>query len=120
MNGHNGTVQILLENRADANIHDKDCWTPLHLASRNGHDGTVQILLKNRADANIQDEDCLTPLHLASMNGHNGTVQILLENRADANIQDEDSRCQYSRQGLVGLHFIWHPGMDMMELFKFC
>lgn len=56
-NGHESTLQLLLNNGADSNLCLEDGTSPLYIACQNGHDITVQFLLNNGADVNLCLED---------------------------------------------------------------
>ena len=71
--------------KADANIADKNGWTPLHVAASNGNDLVVEKLLVAGADVNIATKDSETPLHVAARYGEDAVVEKLLAAGADAN-----------------------------------
>ncbi|XP_062579112.1 serine/threonine-protein phosphatase 6 regulatory ankyrin repeat subunit B-like [Saccostrea cucullata] len=54
-NGHESTVQLLLNNGADINLCDNEGASPLYIACFKGHDRTVQLLLNNGADINLRN-----------------------------------------------------------------
>jgi ankyrin repeat protein len=84
-------VQVLLEYGADANVHDKDGQTLLHLASKDGDLDFAQLLLDHGADANARGSN-RTALHLASQRGHLKVVQLLLNRGADPNASDKNNQ----------------------------
>ncbi|KAJ6506123.1 hypothetical protein DFH09DRAFT_1200316, partial [Mycena vulgaris] len=54
--GHTGTMRLLLEHGAHANVRDAEGETVLHAACRNGYQqDLVQLLLDHGADVNAQD-----------------------------------------------------------------
>ncbi|XP_062612944.1 ankyrin-1-like [Saccostrea cucullata] len=89
-NGHDSTVQLLLNNGADINLCDNDGFSPLLVAGKNGHDSTVQLLLNNGADVNLSNKNGASPLYIACQNRHDSTVQLLVNNGADINLCDND------------------------------
>ena len=75
---------LLLTNRINVNIVDKNGDTPLHEACRNSHVEIVEKLLEwYRCDGlpdkvNCQNNENQTPLHLACREGHLAVVQSIL------------------------------------------
>ncbi|XP_062579236.1 uncharacterized protein LOC134241175 [Saccostrea cucullata] len=89
-NGHESTLQLLLNNGADINLCKNDGASPLYIACQNGHDSTVQPLLNKGADINLCEKNGVSPLYIACQNGHDSTLQLLLNNGADINLCDND------------------------------
>ncbi|KAH8194682.1 hypothetical protein TruAng_011151 [Truncatella angustata] len=88
-NGQEDTVQVLLENSAQADSLDtKYGWTPLLWATANGHEGVIRLLLTNGAQADNPGRYGRTPLSRVAAKGHEGIVQLLLENGAQADSLD--------------------------------
>lgn len=84
--GNGVKARQLIRDGAEVNCADKDCWTPLHLASTNGHVDLVRLLLEHGADFNRADKDGKTPLHAAlsarfSSEGHVDIVQLLSDRK---------------------------------------
>ena len=77
------TGKILLEEGADANGSDKQCWTALHWASSRGSGAMVETLQEYRVDINARDFSGWTPLFWAAIQGHEKIVRRLLEKKAD-------------------------------------
>ena len=84
------TGKILLENGADANISDKQCWTALHWASSRGSGAMVETLLEYQVDINARDFSGWTPLFWAAIQGHEQIVRRLLEKKADHFLMDSN------------------------------
>ena len=85
-NGHEKTVQILLNAGAEVDARGYNDWTALQMASDTGYERNVQLLLKAGAEVDAQgDSTAETALQLASRAGHEKIVKILLEARADVN-----------------------------------
>ena len=59
------TARVLLEHGASVHLRNKNCQTPLHLASQRILSGIVEFLLKLGADVDARDNSNITPLHLA-------------------------------------------------------
>eukprot|EP00911_Craspedida_sp_UC1_P000841 UC1_evm4s642 len=58
--------ELLEQGQVDANAHDYDGRTPLHLAVCEGHEDVVKMLLANGADPDVQDRFGSTPRSDAS------------------------------------------------------
>ena len=82
--------KVLLEEGADANVPDKQCWTALHWASSRGSGVMVEILLEYRVDINARDFSGWTPLFWAAIQGHEQIVKRLLEKKADHLLKDSN------------------------------
>ena len=64
-NGHLDIVQMLLQAKANPNLHNETGFTALFLAAMNGYSDIVQQLLECGANPNISDRDGSTPLYAA-------------------------------------------------------
>jgi ankyrin repeat protein len=56
MQGHRGTVQVLIEAAADLNLQDNVGRTALMRASEDGHMAIVQALISAGADLNLLEK----------------------------------------------------------------
>jgi ankyrin repeat protein len=65
-NGHEYTVQLLLDRGAKIEAKDRSDRTPLNLAAGNGHEDTARLLLDRGADIEAKDKDSRAPLHLSA------------------------------------------------------
>lgn len=54
--GHTEIVRLLIEQRADVNVHGQFHITPLMWASGRGHLGIVRLLLEQGAKVNVGDK----------------------------------------------------------------
>jgi ankyrin repeat protein len=90
--GHDEIIQILVENKADVNIRDKDGNTALHLAVKRQSGDLGKILMMHNANPNLENESNQTPpnsiacFHEALEGGHDEIIQ---------NSGGEQSRRQY-------------------------
>ncbi|KGO57587.1 hypothetical protein PEX2_020310 [Penicillium expansum] len=98
LNGHEKTVQILLEQGADIHAQDGLYGNALQAASNGGHDKIVQILLEQGADINAQGGLYGNALQAACYRGHDKIVQILLERGADINALAQDGHYRNALQ----------------------
>lgn len=89
--GHDATVKLLLEMRADSNRMDYKGCPPLHKAAERGSRAAVELLLEARADLLVPDKARrFTALHAASKAGNLGAVEALIE---AARVADSEFRC---------------------------
>lgn len=95
--GHEGIVQLLLENGANANVKEIDGEPVLIIAARKGHTEVVRLLLASGADIEAKDTHGETAMMLAAMKNHERVVGLLLEERADAEVKN--------RYALTALNF---------------
>jgi len=89
---HVQIMQLLLDEGADPNAHDKNGSTPLHHSSwwkrAVGYPATwepiegTRLLIKHGADVNAKDNDGRTPMQQALENGRNDMAACLSENGA--------------------------------------
>ncbi len=85
--GHEKTVELLLDKGADVNAQDGDYGNALQAASHKGNEKVVQLLLDKGADINIQGGYYGNVLEAASIGGNKEVIQLLLDNGADINAQ---------------------------------
>ena len=55
-NGHDEVVKILLENGAQVDLQQQDCWSALMIAILNRYSEVVKILLENGAQLDLQEQ----------------------------------------------------------------
>ena len=102
--GHEDTLQMLLDNGADVNAKDWLGSTALDWAAPGGHERTVRTLLRNGSNLDSRDAYENTGLHWAVR--HEMIVQMLLENGADVNAQNDcghTALCWAARDGPVAV-----------------
>ena len=89
--GHETTVEVLLEGGAYCNARNELGRTPLMFASSYGYDAIVRNLLAHGADPNIAPTDGQgwTALMAAGHNNRIQTIRILLDSGADASLTDK-------------------------------
>ncbi len=87
---------VLIEYRADINVHDAQGFTPLHWAAFKGFPEMTKLLVEKGADVNARSNLGLTPIMQATMWGHDRIVSYLLSKGARANEADNE--------GLTALH----------------
>ena len=77
-NGHEASVQVLLERNAQIESQNRYGQTALWLAVRHGHVRMVQVLVERNAIADMQDNASRTPLEMAQFYQYTG-IEVLLE-----------------------------------------
>ncbi|KAJ5932852.1 hypothetical protein N7516_007341 [Penicillium verrucosum] len=87
LNGHDETVELLLERGADVNAQGGLYENALYAACFKGHDKIAQMLLERGADVNAQGGFYENALYAACFKGHDKIAQMLLERGADVNAQ---------------------------------
>lgn len=89
--GHHSIVQILLENKADANYQGESKVTALMAAAKGGHANIAQTLLSHGAYPDVQQSlpinEGWTALHYAIESNNYNTVEVLVSNGANLNLQ---------------------------------
>ena len=91
------TVQVLLENGADANTTVPNfAWhlsrSALYHALRHGRLRIAQLLIDGGADVSAKNQDGRTLLHIVSMGDRAETTEFLLANGVDVNAKDKDGQ----------------------------
>ncbi|NOU21977.1 MAG: hypothetical protein HOO93_09330 [Methyloglobulus sp.] len=81
-------ISLLLKNRADPNIHDKEGKTPLIAAVLGGDMAIVEMLLEAGAKTDGKWGALGTPLHAAAHQGNLAIAELLLHRGADVNAVD--------------------------------
>ena len=77
--GHGKIVMLLLNNRANPNVHEQGGNTPLHAAAQNGDMQMIRSLLYNGADLSIRNANGKLPVDLALEAGQTGAAGLLKE-----------------------------------------
>ncbi|KAJ5909138.1 hypothetical protein N7495_001820 [Penicillium taxi] len=109
LNGHDKTVELLLERGADINAQGGEYGNALQSACRGGHDKIVELLLERGADVNVQGGFYENDLQAACRGGNNKIVELLLEQGADVNAQSRkhgnalQSACRGGHDNIVEL-----------------
>jgi hypothetical protein len=89
MNGHEGTVRLLLEKGADVDARDHDDYTALLLTVESRRADIVKLLLEKGANVNAMDTQWRqTSQSRAAANGHEDIIKLLLEKGANVNAID--------------------------------
>ena len=75
--GDVATVNQYMQGRMDANAHDYDSRTALHLAAAGGHETVVKLLLNAGADVKKQDRWGGLAVHDSKRHGHHNVTRLL-------------------------------------------
>lgn len=91
--GHEQIVKLLLDAKADTEVHTEFMGSPdktaLHLAAQQGHAAVIKMLLDGGAQINAVDASGKTmPLHEAVAANHVESIDLLLTRGADVNARD--------------------------------
>ena len=102
-------ARILLQNKADINVHDDLGYTPLHSTALAANAEMVKLLLENGADPNIKDKLGNTPLLVYGQLYEPQISELLLAHKADVNARNEE--------GLTSLSVaVEAPNGELVEL----
>ncbi|KAH9495852.1 hypothetical protein Btru_015259 [Bulinus truncatus] len=82
-------VTVLISGGMDVEVHDKNLFTPIHLASQLGNTSNVVALADGGSDVNVKGFAGTTPLHLTAYNDHQKTASKLISYGADVTLQDD-------------------------------
>ena len=89
--GHDSTVEMLIQYGAAVDVANSRGDLPLHLACRHNRVGAAKALLeKGAADVETKDSLGRTALHIAADQGFDGLVTLLVESKADVNARDSE------------------------------
>uniref|UniRef100_A0A8D8UEG3 RING-type E3 ubiquitin transferase n=1 Tax=Cacopsylla melanoneura TaxID=428564 RepID=A0A8D8UEG3_9HEMI len=89
-NGHVEVIKILLMNKADVEIEDKDGDRAVHHAAFGDEPNVVELLANAGADLNARNKRRQTALHIAVNKGHLSVVKTLLELGCHPSLQDSE------------------------------
>ncbi|XP_013417167.1 uncharacterized protein LOC106178504 [Lingula anatina] len=107
-------AKILINNKADMFLCNKQGETPLHISIRNGYGQMVKLLVDapqgpQLVDRAVADSSKLSPLMLAIINEEHNIAQVLIKAKCSLNAQDSD--------GWTALmHAVSHNSEDMVRL----
>ncbi|OBT96330.1 hypothetical protein VE01_05778 [Pseudogymnoascus verrucosus] len=92
--GHEGAVELLHEQKANLNIQDMNGKSPLSWAAECGKEATVRLLLDTgKVEADLRDEYSRTPLSWAAEKGHEAVARLLLSiGKAEVDLRDMAGR----------------------------
>ena len=92
--GHCSVLLLLIQAKADLNIHNRDGFGCLHLASYTGQSKALSVLIEARANIDQWHEIASTPIQVATLWGQSETLKMLIEAKASI-----DSRCSSALWG---------------------
>lgn len=90
VNGHNQTIQTLLDDGIGVNAKTRDGKTALMYAVLSDHIDSLQVLLDRGADINAKDNNGVTALIYAVADNNTNIVQTLLDKGANVNVKNNN------------------------------
>ncbi len=92
LGGHVEIIDLLIKNKGNLRLKDRDGRTALFWAAGNNQAEAVELLLKLGAPANDTDRQGTTALMIAARRGYEDVVRILLAAKAEVNMTDHTGR----------------------------
>lgn len=92
MGNHVEVIEVLVQNKGNVRLKDREGRTPLFWASAAGHVEAVEALLKFGAPPNDIDRQGTSALMIASRRGYEDVVRLLIAAKADVNLTDHTGR----------------------------
>jgi ankyrin repeat protein len=89
---HAEVIELLVQNKGNVRLKDREGRTPLFWASAGGHPEAVEALLKAGAPPNDIDRQGTSALMIASRRGFDEVVRLLIAAKADVNLTDHTGR----------------------------
>ena len=98
-------LRLLLDHGADIHlpVHDRCCWSALHLAAKSENPEIVQMILERNPEVEARDGQGETPLLTASSGGNPAVVQLLLDHGADPHARDDRGKTALDKAGTLGV-----------------
>ncbi|KAI9731742.1 MAG: hypothetical protein M1834_004531 [Cirrosporium novae-zelandiae] len=88
---HEATVELLLEQGAEADLQNHHGWSPLHFTAQAGQMKIAKMLLEHGAQVSAKDVHNATPIFYAALSGQEAMVKFLLEQGAEADLEADDA-----------------------------
>lgn len=85
---HKNIKKMLSTNKIPLHLHDREKYTPLHVASLRGNTESAKLLVQCGAEVNALSARGETPLLLACKSGNLDLIKFLLENGAIETLKD--------------------------------
>ncbi len=92
MGNHVEVIELLLQNKGNVRLKDREGRTPLFWAAAGGHADAVEALLKAGAPPNDIDRQGTSALMIAARRGFEDVVRMLIAAKADVNLTDHTGR----------------------------
>ena len=82
--------ELIHEDVREAQTHDNEFNTPLHIACKNGDTGLeiMKFLIQKNANVNATNRNGETPIHISASNGFTKLTEELLRRKVDVDVQD--------------------------------
>lgn len=92
MGGHLDIIDILVKNKGNVRLKDREGRTALFWAAGGNQPEAVELLLKLGAPPNDTDRQGTTALMIAARRGYEEVVRVLLAAKAEVNLTDHTGR----------------------------
>jgi len=92
MGNHVEVIEVLVQNKGNVRLKDREGRTALFWASSGGHVEAVEALLKVGAPPNDIDRQGTSALMIAARRGFEEVVRLLIAAKADVNLTDHTGR----------------------------
>lgn len=92
LGNHVEILELLITNKGNVRLKDREGRTPLFWAAGSGHADAVEVLLKAGAPPNDIDRQGTSALMIAARRGFEEVVRLLIAAKADVNLTDHTGR----------------------------
>uniref|UniRef100_A0A915KDU0 RING-type E3 ubiquitin transferase n=1 Tax=Romanomermis culicivorax TaxID=13658 RepID=A0A915KDU0_ROMCU len=89
-NGHLDVVKLLIKQKANLELEDKDGDRAIHHAAFGDEPAIIEILAKSKVDLNARNKRKQTALHIAVNKGYLSVVKTLIESGSHCSLQKRD------------------------------
>ena len=83
INNRKGTVEMLINHKANINLRGRNGRTALHCAAQVGHQNICKILMQARADPAIKDTAAKSAIQMAMHKGHTVLADLIAHTKPE-------------------------------------